>query len=200
VIANHSSGKQGFAVGQAALDLGAEVILISGPVQQPTPAGAQRVDVGTAQEMLEAVLAALPGASMLIMAAAVADFRPVAVSAQKIKKASGIPEIRLENTPDILSVVAGLRKKTGFPKLAIGFAAESQQLLGNAQKKLQAKHLDLITANDISAPDAGFGVDTNRVTLLYADGTTEALPLMSKEEVADLLVERAAGLLQRRHM
>ncbi len=200
VIANRSSGKQGFALAQAALDLGAEVILISGPVQQPTPFGAQRVDVRTAQEMLEAVLAAIPGASTLVMAAAVADFRPATVSAEKIKKASGIPEIRLENTPDILSTVTEARGKTGFPKLAIGFAAESQQLLANAQKKLQAKRLDLLAANDISAQDAGFGVDTNRVTLLYADGETEALPLMSKEEVADLLMERVCGLLQKRHL
>ncbi len=200
VIANRSSGKQGFALAQAALDLGAELVLISGPVQQLTPAGAQRVDVRTAQQMLEAVLAALPGASVLIMAAAVADFRPRAVSAEKIKKVSGIPEIRLENTPDILSMVAELREKTGFPKLVIGFAAETQQLLANAQKKLHAKRLDLIVANDISAPDAGFGVDTNRVTLLYAEGETEALPLMGKEEVADLLMERVCGLLQKRQL
>jgi phosphopantothenoylcysteine decarboxylase/phosphopantothenate--cysteine ligase len=200
VIANRSSGKQGFAVAQAALDLGAEVILICGPVQQAAPTGAQRVDVQTAQQMLEAVLAALRDASALIMAAAVADFRPVAVSAEKIKKVNGIPEIHLENTPDILSSVSELRKKTGFPKLAVGFAAESQQLLVNAQKKLQAKRLDLIAANDISAPDAGFGVDTNRVSLLYADGETEALPLMSKEEVAEVLMERVCGLLQKRHL
>ena len=199
VIANRSSGKQGFALAQAALDLGAEVILISGPVQQNTPTGAQRVDVRTAQEMLEAVLAAVPGASALIMAAAVADFRPLVASAEKIKKESGIPEIRLENTPDILKAVIELKKKTGFPKLAIGFAAESQNVLVNARKKLQAKRLDLIAANDISAQDAGFGVDTNRVTLLYPDGELEALPLMSKEELADLLVGRVCQLLQKSH-
>ena len=133
------------------------------------------------------------------MAAAVADFRPLAVSTEKIKKESGIPEIRLENTPDILRAVTELKEKTGFPKLAVGFAAESQQVLANAQKKLQAKRLDLIAANDISAQDAGFGVDTNRVTLLYADGGTEALPLMSKEDVADLLMGRVCELLQKRH-
>jgi len=199
VIANRSSGKQGFALAQAALDLGAEVILISGPVQQNTPTGAQRVDVRTAQEMLEAVLAAVPGASALIMAAAVADFRPLVASAEKIKKESGIPEIRLENTPDILKAVIELKEKTGFPKLAIGFAAESQNVLVNARKKLQAKRLDLIAANDISAQDAGFGVDTNRVTLLYPDGELEALPLMSKEELADLLVGRVCQLLQKSH-
>ena len=199
VIANRSSGKQGFALAQAALDLGAEVILISGPVQQNTPTGAQRVDVRTAQEMLEAVLAAVPGASALIMAAAVADFRPLVASAEKIKKESGIPEIRLENTPDILKAIIELKEKTGFPKLVVGFAAESQKVLVNAQKKLQAKRLDLIAANDISAQDAGFGVDTNRVTLLYPDGEQEALPLMSKEELADLLVGRVCQLLQKSH-
>ena len=200
MIANRSSGKQGFALAQAALDQGAEVVLISGPVQLATPSGAQRVDVRTAQEMLEAVLAAVPGAVALIMAAAVADFRPLVAAAEKIKKDSGIPEIRLENTPDILKAVTELKKKTGFPKLAIGFAAESQQLLANALKKLHAKRLDLIAANDISSQEAGFGVDTNRVTLLYPDGETEALPLMSKEEVADLLMGRVCQLIQKRQL
>jgi phosphopantothenoylcysteine decarboxylase/phosphopantothenate--cysteine ligase len=198
VIANRSSGKQGYALAQAALDLGAEVILISGPVQQATPTGALRVEVRTAQEMLEAVLSAMPGATALIMAAAVADFRPLVASAEKIKKDGGIPEIRLENTPDILKSVTELKEKSGFPKLAVGFAAESQQVLVNAQKKLQAKRLDLIAANDISAQDAGFGADTNQVTLLYPDGKVEALPLMSKEDVADLLMGRVCELLQKK--
>jgi phosphopantothenoylcysteine decarboxylase/phosphopantothenate--cysteine ligase len=150
--------------------------------------------------MLEAVLAAVPDAVALIMAAAVADFRPLVAAAEKIKKESGIPEIRLENTPDILKAVTELKKKTGFPKLAIGFAAESQQVLANARKKLQAKRLDLIAANDISSQEAGFGVDTNRVTLLYPDGEAEALPLMSKEEVADLLMGRVCQLIQKRQL
>jgi phosphopantothenoylcysteine decarboxylase/phosphopantothenate--cysteine ligase len=147
--------------------------------------------------MLEAVLAAVPGAAALIMAAAVADFRPLVASAEKIKKESGIPEIRLENTPDILKAVTELKKKTGFPKLVVGFAAESHKVLVNAQKKLQAKRLDLIAANDISTQEAGFGVDTNRVTLLYPDGEVEALPLMSKEEIADLLIGKVCQLLQK---
>ena len=198
VIANRSSGKQGFALAQAALDLGAEVVLISAPAQLPTPTGAQRVDVCTAQQMLDAVLAALPGAAALLMAAAVADFRPAAVARDKIKKDSGIPEIRLENTADILKAVAEMKEKIGFPQLSIGFAAESQQVLANAQKKLKSKRLDLIVANDISAQDAGFAVDTNRVTLLHPDGEVEALPLMSKDEVADILISRVAELLQKR--
>ena len=198
VIANRSSGKQGFALAQAALDLGAQVVLISAPAQLPTPTGAQRVDVCTAQQMLDAVLAALPGAAALLMAAAPADFRPAAVARQKIKKDSGIPEIRLENTPDILKAVAEAKEKTGFPQLSIGFAAESQQVLANAQKKLKSKRLDLIVANDISAKDAGFAVDTNRVTLLHPDGEVEALPLMSKDDLADILISRVAELLQKR--
>ncbi len=198
VIANRSSGKQGFAIAQAALDLGAQVVLISAPAQLPTPVGAQRVDVRTAQEMLEAVLAALPGTAALIMAAAPADFRPLTVSAQKIKKESGIPEIRLENTPDILRAVADVKEKTGFPKLSIGFAAELQQLMANAQKKLKSKRLDLIVANDISAQDGGFGVENNRVSLLHPDGEVEALPLMSKAEIADRLIGRVVDFLQKR--
>jgi len=195
VIANRSSGKQGFALAQAALDQGAEVTLISGPVQLATPYGAQRVDVRTAQEMLEAVLAALPGATALIMAAAVADFRPLAVAPEKIKKESGIPQIRLENTADILKAVAEAKARNGFPLLTIGFAAESQQVLANAQKKLQTKRLDLMVANDISASDAGFAVDTNRVTLLYPNGEIEALPLMGKNEVAEILIGKIEGLI-----
>jgi phosphopantothenoylcysteine decarboxylase/phosphopantothenate--cysteine ligase len=144
------------------------------------------------------VLAALPGSAALIMAAAPADFRPLTVSAQKIKKESGIPEIRLENTPDILKAVADMKAKTGFPQLSIGFAAESQQLMANAQKKLKSKRLDMIAANDISAQDGGFGVDNNRVTLLHPDGEVEALPLMSKAEIADRLIGRVVDLLQKR--
>ncbi len=194
-IANRSSGKQGFALAQAALDQGAEVTLISAPVQLATPYGAQRVEVRTAQEMLEAVMAALPGAAALIMAAAVADFRPLAVAPEKIKKESGIPQIRLENTPDILKAVAEVKARAGFPLLTIGFAAESQQVLANAQKKLQSKRLDLLIANDISASDAGFAVDTNRVTLLYPNGEVEALPLLRKDEVAEIVIGKIIGLL-----
>jgi phosphopantothenoylcysteine decarboxylase / phosphopantothenate---cysteine ligase len=196
VIANRSSGKQGFALAQAALDLGAEMILISGPVHLPTPVGAQRVDVQSAQDMFVAVLGAISRADALIMAAAVADFRPVEKAANKIKKEGGIPEIRLEYTPDILKAVAQCKEEQGWPRLTVGFAAESQRLLENAAAKLQAKRLDLIVANDISAQDAGFAVDTNRVTLLHADGLSEALPLMSKEQVAAEVMQRIVGLLK----
>jgi phosphopantothenoylcysteine decarboxylase/phosphopantothenate--cysteine ligase len=194
-ITNRSSGKQGFALVQAALDLGADVTLIAGPTSLSTPVGARRVDVRTAQEMLEAVLAALPQASLLIMAAAVADFKPAALAGQKIKKESGIPQIKLENTPDILASVASFKAERGWPRLTVGFAAESQNLLDNARSKLRLKNLDIIAANDISAMDAGFGVDDNRVTLLFADGRVEALSLMSKAKVAEAILERAIALL-----
>jgi phosphopantothenoylcysteine decarboxylase / phosphopantothenate---cysteine ligase len=198
VITNRSSGKQGFALAQAALDHGAEVILICGPVQLATPTGARRVDVQTAAEMLEAVRGALPGTSALFMAAAVSDFRPQTVAAQKIKKESGIPEILLENTADILKAVAEVKEKSGYPKLTIGFAAESQQVLANAKKKLQAKHLDLMVANDISTRDAGFGVDTNRINLLYPSGDVESLPLMPKDDVADILMVKVVDLMRKK--
>ena len=195
VIANRSSGKQGFALAQAALDLGAEVILLTGPVNLTAPIGAQRIDVLTAQEMHDAVLAALPGADALIMAAAVADFRPATLIKQKIKKEAGVPEIRLEATPDILRAVAKVKSEKGWPRVTVGFAAETQNLIENAHEKLQAKKLDLVVANDICASDAGFGVDTNRITLLFPDGREETLPLMSKEQAAAEIMERVASQL-----
>jgi phosphopantothenoylcysteine decarboxylase/phosphopantothenate--cysteine ligase len=130
------------------------------------------------------------------MAAAVADFRPRDPAADKIKKVGGIPEIRLEATPDILRAVAGYKGQHGWPRLTVGFAAESGNLFDNARAKLEAKGLDLIVANDISAPDAGFGVDTNRVTLLSPDGRCEPLPLMSKAQVAQAVLDRVVELLQ----
>jgi phosphopantothenoylcysteine decarboxylase/phosphopantothenate--cysteine ligase len=195
VIANRSSGKQGFAIAQAALDLGARVTLISGPVSLPTPVGAWRVDVHTAQEMLEAVLLAMHKADALVMAAAVADFRPVMTAENKLKKESGAPVIHLETTPDVLKAVAGYKLKSGWPRVIVGFAAESQDLLENARAKLRAKRLDLIVANDIRSADAGFAVDDNRVTLLFADGHSEALPLMSKAAVAEIIMHNVVALL-----
>jgi phosphopantothenoylcysteine decarboxylase/phosphopantothenate--cysteine ligase len=188
-ITNRSSGKQGFALAQAALDLGGEVTLIAGPVNLPTPVGALRVDIRTSQDLLEAVMTAIQACDALVMAAAVADFRPAAPTAQKIKKEAGVPEIRLERTPDILAGVAEYKQDTGWPLVTVGFAAESQHLLENAQAKLRAKKLDMIVANDISAVDAGFGADTNRVILLFADGRCENLPLMDKADVAQSVMD-----------
>jgi phosphopantothenoylcysteine decarboxylase/phosphopantothenate--cysteine ligase len=195
-ISNRSSGKQGYALAQAALDAGAQVTLVSAPTGGLVPpVGASLIPVNTAQEMLAAVLAASQDSHALLMAAAVADFRPKQISPQKIKKRDGIPTIELEAAPDIL----GLLSAPGFthpkPKVIVGFAAESRDLLENAAEKLKTKKLDLIAANDISAPDAGFGVDTNRVTLLHADGNSEVLPLLSKVEVSEAIMERVATLL-----
>ena len=194
-ITNRSSGKQGFALAQAALDLGAQVTLIAGQVALPAPVGVERIDVHTAEEMLRAVLDSLPRADALVMAAAVADFRPEAQAGNKIKKEDGIPEIRLVNTPDILRAVARQKEETGWPHFTVGFAAELQHLLENARAKLAAKKLDLIVANDIGAADAGFAVDTNRVVLLYPDGRNEALPLMSKEEISQVVMQQLVALL-----
>ncbi len=196
MITNRSSGKQGYALAQAALDLGAEVILISAPTALTIPVGARCVDVQTAEEMLQAVLAALPQADALVMAAAVADFRPVQAAIHKIKKENGAPEILLESTPDILRAVAQAKAEHGWPRVSVGFAAESQDLIENAAAKLKNKKLDLIVANDISASDAGFGADANRVVLLYPDGRADALPLMSKDQVAEIVMQRVVELLE----
>lgn len=194
-LTNHSSGKQGFAIAQAALDVGAAVTLIT-TAALPTPSGAQRIDVDSAQEMLTAVLQETQTADALVMAAAVADFRPAQVATQKIKKQGGIPTLELAANPDILAAVAEQRRSSHHPRVVVGFAAETQNLLQNAQSKLERKALDLIVANDVSASDAGFAVDTNRVTLLYADGTQESLPLQSKTAVAERVVME---LIQRLH-
>ena len=194
-ITNRSAGKQGYALAQAALDLGAQVTLISGPTYLSPPIGVKRVEVSTAEEMLKAVLNACETADALLMAAAVADFRPVEVISEKIKKDSGVPEIRLEKTPDILAQATQLKTSQGHPKVIVGFAAESQELIKNAREKLIAKNLDLIVANDISAKDSGFAVDTNRVSLLHREGNIEDLPLMGKDEVAWIILERVTELL-----
>jgi phosphopantothenoylcysteine decarboxylase/phosphopantothenate--cysteine ligase len=160
------------------------------------PIGAKVIHVETAREALEAVLAESASADALIMAAAVADFRPKQAAASKMKKRDGIPQVTLEATEDVLEAVARARSKTKRPKVTVGFAAESQNLLSNASEKLKSKKLDMIAANDISATDAGFGVDTNRITLLFANGKQESLPLMSKSEAAETIVARIAALLE----
>lgn len=195
-ISNHSSGKQGFALAQAALDRGAQVSVVTAPVALEPPVGAELRRVRSAAEMAAAVHEATADADVLLMAAAVADFRPAHARQQKIKRAGdGIPQIDLERTPDILAVVSEQRARTGNPKVVVGFAAESQNLAENALKKLQAKGLALIVANDITGSDAGFFVDTNRVLLLDAGGGREQLPLLSKTEVAEIVCDRVAALL-----
>lgn len=197
VITNRSSGKQGYALAQAAIDAGAQVTLITAPTALTAPVGARLIEVRTAAEMLEAVLSvSTRRVDALLMAAAVADFRPKKVAADKFKKRDGIPQVELEAAPDVLETVAGQKSRKNRPRVVVGFAAESRDLIQNASAKLSSKKLDLIVANDISAPDSGFGVDTNRVTLLFADGREESLPLMSKAEVAEAIIECVAAMLE----
>jgi phosphopantothenoylcysteine decarboxylase/phosphopantothenate--cysteine ligase len=189
IITNNSSGKHGYALAQAALDAGAEVTLISAPNALEVPFGSTQVKVSTATEMKDAVLKYSEGADALIMAAAVADFRPVHAEAQKIKKGGGIPEIKLEPTEDILKLVAKQKTKSGYPRLTVGFAAESQDLIENAREKLASKSLDLIVANDITRSDAGFEVDTNAITLIDKKGRAQSLPTLTKTEVAEKIMD-----------
>lgn len=195
-ISNRSSGKQGYALAQAALDRGAEVTLVSGPTALPAPIGAKLIDVQTAEAMAQAVLAASAEADVLLMAAAVADFRPAQVAGQKLKK-SAVPEIRLEKTLDILTAVGEARDGSPAhrPAVIVGFAAESQNVIENARDKVLRKRLSLIVANDISASDAGFGVDTNRVTVIDAGGGVEELPLLTKTQVAEAVLARVEKML-----
>jgi phosphopantothenoylcysteine decarboxylase / phosphopantothenate---cysteine ligase len=200
-LTNYSSGKQGFAIAQAALEAGADVTLISGPVDAalPTPVGAERLDVTDTRALRDAVITQASGdhpADALIMAAAVADFRPAETAAHKIKKSAGVigeppAPIELAENPDILAEVAAQPKR---PRLTVGFAAESENLATNAQAKLARKKLDLIVANDITAHDAGFAADTNRV-LFITPGGVEELPLMTKAEVAARIVAWVAERL-----
>ena len=194
VITNHSSGKQGYAIAQAALDSGADVCLITAPTALTAPVGARVVKVNSAEEMLKAVLA--ESADALIMAAAAADFRPKNAAKDKMKKRDGIPQVELEATPDILKTVSGSPVDKKRFQVMVGFAAESQNLLENAAEKLKSKKLDFIVANDISASDAGFAVETNRVTILFANGERENLPLTSKMEVAEIIIEHTSRLLE----
>ncbi len=196
MLTNRSSGKQGYAMAQAALDAGASVMLITTPTALTPPVGAQLVEVHTAQEMLEAVLAESAGADALVMAAAVADFRPKTVANNKLKKRDGIPQVELEATADILAAVAQQRARTGRPGIVAGFAAESHDLVGNAADKLKSKNLDMIVANDITVPGTGFGAENNRVILLHSDGRREDLPLMSKVDIAETIIKRLAVLLE----
>ena len=196
-ITNYSSGKQGYAVAQAALDSGADVTLISGPTSLTPPSGVKLISVRSAEQMLKAVMDAAPDADALIMTAAVADFRPVKYTQSKIKKEDQLANIELERTVDILKQVSLLKKQTGWPRYTIGFAAESDDLLANAAGKLKSKHLDLIVANEITRQNAGFGAETNQVTLLFADGSQQVLPLLSKYEVADKIIQQVAEWLSK---
>ena len=190
VIANRSSGKQGYAVAAEALALGAKVSLVS-TVGLPTPSGAELQQVETAAEMQRAVERLAPSADVIVMAAAVADFRPKVAEAAKLKKDAGVPEIVLEPTTDILAAL-GANKKPG--QTLVGFAAETSDVLSNAAAKLRSKHLDLIVANDVSAPQVGFQHDTNAVTILRREGVALTVALTDKRSVARAILECVAEL------
>jgi len=189
-ITNRSSGKMGYAVAEAAALRGAKVILVSGPVNLEAPAGVERIDVRTARDMHRAVVDRIAGASIAILAAAVADYRPVEPHAEKIKKGDAALTISLEPTTDILAEVA---RNKGH-KIVVGFAAETDHVAENARKKLSAKNADLIVANDVTAEGAGFDHDTNIVTLFSCDGRDLALPKMSKGEVAQRILDEVLRL------
>lgn len=192
-ISNRSSGKMGYALAAEALARGAEVILVSAPVSMEPPPGVKLVSIETAQEMHDAVMEYFPHVDAVIKAAAVADYRPVEVAGQKIKKQTGRWVVELEPTPDILRELG--RQKTR--QVLVGFAAETEELEEHGREKLQEKNLDLIVANDVTRPGAGFGADTNIVTLIFADGRVEALPKLSKREVAERILDAVIKLLQK---
>lgn len=198
VVANRSSGKMGYAIAAEAARRGADVALVSGPVALPAPPGVRRVAVETALEMRDAVRAALPGSTVFVAAAAVADFRPLAPAADKIKKEALGEQAKLvvemERTPDILLEVGEQSAREGGARLVIGFAAESRDLLAAARRKLERKRCHLIVANDVTRAGAGFDVDTNAVSFVWPGGEVEELPLLAKAEVAQRLLDRIEKL------
>ena len=190
-ITNRSSGKQGHAVAAAAVRRGAEVVLVT-TSSQPRPHGAEVVDVETAEEMEQVMLARAQTADVVVMAAAVADFRPKVVVDTKLHKADGIPDLVLEATNDILAEL-GRRRRPG--QVLVGFAAETDDVSERARAKLAAKGVDLMVANDVSAPQVGFDHDTNAVTIFGADGTVTSVPLAAKSLVADAVLDRVCPLI-----
>jgi phosphopantothenoylcysteine decarboxylase/phosphopantothenate--cysteine ligase len=187
VITNHSSGKMGYAIAEAARDRGADVVLVAASTALPDPALVNVVRVQTAQHMCDEVLRQVLKADALIMAAAVADYRPATEADQKIKKSADELTIELAKTTDILEAARG-----NFVK--VGFAAETQDLIRNARDKVTRKDLDLIVANDLTDPEAGFGVDTNKVTFIDGDLKVEELPVMTKYEVSQRILDRVVEL------
>lgn len=197
-VSNRSTGKQGLAVAQAALDAGADVTLIHGPIVEPAPLGVTAVPVQTTQEMADATLAAVQEAAALFMVAAVADFRPDAQSDRKIKKTDEAwgRAIALEVTLDILNAVKEQREKSGYPLVTLGFAAETHDAFEYGRQKLLRKGLNFIAVNDVMDPGVGFEHDTNRVLLLSSAGVVEDIPLQSKTAVAERLVHHVANMLK----
>jgi phosphopantothenoylcysteine decarboxylase / phosphopantothenate---cysteine ligase len=194
-ITNHSTGKMGFALAQCARRRGAEVVLITGPISLALPRGDIEVfRVQTAEEMRKTVLTHVKRCSVVIKAAAVSDYRPTTVSPQKVKKGRSSLSLDLERTADILQEV-GKRKGR---RILVGFAAETEEVIVNARKKLAEKNLDLIIANDVAQPGAGFGHDTNQIKILYPAGEIRELPLMSKEEASMAILDEVVQLIKKR--
>jgi phosphopantothenoylcysteine decarboxylase / phosphopantothenate---cysteine ligase len=194
-VGNRSSGKMGYALAAAARSRGAQVVLISGPTALQPPAGVELIRVTTAAEMRDAVIPRAGHADIVIMAAAVADYAPASAPQQKIHKGSDDLTLSLVRTPDILAEL-GAQRNGGERPILVGFAAETTDVIASARRKQREKKVDLVVANDVSRPDAGFDVDTNEVTLITADGD-EALPLQSKSAVAAAVVQRIELLLSR---
>jgi len=193
-ISNRSSGKMGYALARAAARRGAEVVLVSGPTALDCPPGVRRVSVTTAAEMHDAVVKEFATATAVVMSAAVADYRPVVTAEQKIKRGKGAMEMRLEPNADIVKELG--QNKAG--KMLIGFAAETQDLIANAAKKLREKNLDMIVANNVAETGSGFDGDTNIATILDRSGASQALPLMSKDDLADRIYDRFLALKTQR--
>jgi phosphopantothenoylcysteine decarboxylase/phosphopantothenate--cysteine ligase len=189
-LTNRSSGKMGYALAEAAARRGARTILVSGPVDLDAPAGVDWVPVRSTEEMRAAVMSRAAGADILVMAAAVADYRPAAVHANKIKRSEGRVTLDLEPTADILTGLG----RAKLHAVVVGFAAETNRLVENAREKLQRKGADMIVANDVTQEGAGFDTDTNIVTLVLRDGRDVPLPKMSKREVADKILDQAIAL------
>ncbi|MBI4643003.1 MAG: bifunctional phosphopantothenoylcysteine decarboxylase/phosphopantothenate--cysteine ligase CoaBC [Deltaproteobacteria bacterium] len=193
-LTNRSSGKQGYALAKVAWRRGAEVCLISGPSHLPAPQGVERLEVRSAREMLDAVLARFPQTEALLMAAAVGDYHPTSRAEHKIKRGSQELTVHLTQNPDILKEVAALKKR----QVVVGFAAETRDLEATARRKLEDKGLDLIVANQVNRPDSGFAVDTNEVAIIGRKNLLVRLPLLSKEEVAAKVLDQVVALLPTR--
>jgi len=194
-VSNRSSGKMGFAIARAAVTRGAQVRMVAGPASLPTPRGVERIEAVSAAELLGATSRNFPWCTALVMAAAIADFRPALPSAHKVKKNSRGLDLKLVSIADELPQLAAKRGS----RVMIGFAAETDDLELNARDKLKRKGLDLIVANDVTEEGAGFGVDTNIVTLITSDGTAQPQPKLSKDEVSELILDRLVSIRASKH-
>ncbi len=195
-ITNRSSGKMGYAIAEAARDRGARVVLVTAPTALRTPGGVEVRRIERAEELLAAIRSIYGEADALIMAAAVADFRVARAAGQKVKRGDEALELRLVPNPDILRETATLL--VARHPVRVGFAAETEQLAAHAREKLERKQLDLVVGNDVTAPGSGFGADTNQVTLFWRDGRRDDLPLLSKADVAERVLDAVVGLLGER--